>query len=72
MHQPIDLQKAYCLLNHGPVVLVSSANGDVRNVMSAAWVMSLDFAPPKVAVVIDKSAFSPWMQIWRNARKWLG
>ena len=25
MHQPIDLQKAYCLLNHGPVVLVSSA-----------------------------------------------
>ncbi|RYF34523.1 MAG: phosphoribosylformylglycinamidine synthase, partial [Comamonadaceae bacterium] len=20
----------------------------------------------------DKSAFSPWMQIWRNARKWIG
>ncbi|HKB53818.1 MAG TPA: phosphoribosylformylglycinamidine synthase subunit PurQ, partial [Ramlibacter sp.] len=20
----------------------------------------------------DKSAFSPWMQIWRNARKWVG
>lgn len=58
MHQPIDLQKAYCLLNHGPVVLVSSAHGDVRNVMSAAWVMPLDFDPPKVAVVIDKGAFS--------------
>jgi phosphoribosylformylglycinamidine synthase len=20
----------------------------------------------------DKSAFSPWMRVWRNARKWLG
>ena len=21
---------------------------------------------------LDKSAFSPWMQIWRNARRWVG
>jgi phosphoribosylformylglycinamidine synthase len=20
----------------------------------------------------DKSEFSPWMRVWRNARKWLG
>jgi phosphoribosylformylglycinamidine synthase len=20
----------------------------------------------------DKSEFSPWMRIWRNARKWVG
>lgn len=58
MYQAIDLKKAYCLLNHGPVTLVSSAHGGQRNVMAAAWVMPLDFDPPKVAVVIDKSTFT--------------
>lgn len=55
---PVDLAKAYRLLNHGPTVLVSSAHGDARNVMAAAWAMPLDFAPPKVAVVIDKSTWT--------------
>lgn len=54
----VPLPKAYLLLNHGPTVLVSSAHGDRRNVMAAAWNMALDFAPPKVAVVIDKSTLT--------------
>ncbi|MEH6459826.1 flavin reductase family protein [Chitinimonas sp. JJ19] len=54
MHQPVDLAKAYRLLNHGPTVLVSSAHGERRNVMAAAWSMPLDFSPPKISVVIDK------------------
>ena len=45
--------KAYLLLNHGPVTLVSSAHAGRRNVMAASWAMPLDFLPPKVAVVID-------------------
>ena len=49
---------AYRLINHGPTVLVSAAHGGVRNVMAAAWNMGLDFQPPKVAVVIDKSTFT--------------
>lgn len=53
--QPVDLDKCYRLLNHGPTVLVSAANGGRRNTMAAAWNMPLDFTPPKVAVVIDKS-----------------
>ena len=52
---PVPLNKAYRLLNHGPVVLVSSAHGGVTNVMAAAWSMPLDFDPPKVTVVIDKT-----------------
>jgi len=56
--QPVDLGKAYLLLNHGPVTLVSSAHGGRRNVMAAAWTMPLDFLPPKVAVVIDKQTLT--------------
>ena len=54
----IPLTHAYRLLNHGPTVLVSSAHGGRRNVMAAAWNMPLDFDPPKVAVVIDKSTYT--------------
>lgn len=55
---PVALDKAYRLLNHGPTVLVSSRHGDAVNVMAAAWSMPLDFAPPKVAVVIDKTTYT--------------
>jgi flavin reductase (DIM6/NTAB) family NADH-FMN oxidoreductase RutF len=58
MKQDVDLQHAYRLLNHGPTVLVSAAHGGRRNVMAAAWAMPLDFDPPKVAVVLDKSTFT--------------
>ena len=30
---PVDLQKAYRLINHGPTVLVSARHADVNNVM---------------------------------------
>jgi flavin reductase (DIM6/NTAB) family NADH-FMN oxidoreductase RutF len=52
---PVPLDKAYRLLNHGPTVLVSARHGGVDNVMSAAWACALDFAPPKVTVVLDKA-----------------
>lgn len=55
---PVELPKAYRLLNHGPTVLVGSAHGQRRNVMAAAWSMPLDFSPPKVAVVIDRNTLT--------------
>ena len=58
MKSPVDLSKAYRLLNHGPTVLVSTAHGNQRNVMAAAWNMALDFEPPKIAVVIDKNTYT--------------
>lgn len=54
----VPLDKSWRLLNHGPTVLVASAHGERRNLMAAAWSMPLDFSPPKVAVVIDKSTLS--------------
>ncbi|QMV73700.1 flavin reductase family protein [Comamonas piscis] len=53
--QPVALEKAYRLLNHGPTVLVSAAHAGERNVMAAAWACALDFTPPKVTVVLDKA-----------------
>lgn len=53
---PVPLDKAWRLLNHGPTVLVSARHAGVDNVMAAAWACALDFAPPKLTVVLDKSA----------------
>lgn len=52
---PVELKKAYRLINHGPTVLVSAVHEGVANVMAAAWACALDFAPPKLTVVLDKS-----------------
>ena len=58
MRKPVDLAHASRLLNHGPTVLVSSAHGGRRNVMAAAWSMPVEFTPPRIAVVIDKSTYT--------------
>jgi flavin reductase (DIM6/NTAB) family NADH-FMN oxidoreductase RutF len=54
----VPLAKCYRLLNHGPTVLVSAAHEGQRNIMAAAWAMPLDFLPPKVTVVLDKSVWT--------------
>ena len=58
MRIPIALNKATRLLNHGPVTLVSAAAGGKSNVMAAAWVMPLDFDPPKLAVVLAEGTLT--------------
>ena len=54
----LKLNEAYRLLNHGPTVLVTTAHGNQRNIMAAAWNMPLDFDPPKIAIVIDKKTYT--------------
>ena len=66
--QPVDLKKAYRLLNHGPTVLVSASHDGVDNVMAAAWACALDFDPPKVTVVLTRSPKpGNW---WKAAAGW--
>lgn len=55
---PVPLEHCYLLLNHGPVTLVTSADGERRNVMAAAWAMPLDFSPAKVLLVVDKTTYT--------------
>jgi flavin reductase (DIM6/NTAB) family NADH-FMN oxidoreductase RutF len=58
MRIPVPLAHAHRLLNHGPTTLVSTAHGGRRNVMAAAWVMPIDFEPPKFAAVIAADTFT--------------
>lgn len=53
---PVELEKAYRLINHGPTILISASCNGTDDVMAAAWACGLDFAPSKLTVVIDKIA----------------
>jgi flavin reductase (DIM6/NTAB) family NADH-FMN oxidoreductase RutF len=55
---PVALPHASRLINHGPTVLITTEHQGRRNVMAAAWSMPVEFTPPRIAVVIDKSTFT--------------
>lgn len=56
--QPVELTKAFRLLNHGPTTIITSAHAGKSNIMAAAWVCALDFNLPKVTVVIDSKTYT--------------
>lgn len=58
--RPVDLQHVSRLLNHGPTILITSRDlhTERRNLMAAAWSMPVEFAPPRVAIVVDKTTWS--------------
>ena len=58
MMQPVALEHASRLVNHGPTVLVSTAHQGRHNVMAAAWSMPVEFSPPRIALVVDKSTWT--------------
>jgi len=55
MRETVDLSHASRLVNHGPTVLVSARHEGRRTVMAAAWSMPVEFTPPRIAIVLDKS-----------------
>jgi flavin reductase (DIM6/NTAB) family NADH-FMN oxidoreductase RutF len=58
MRVPVELRRSFRLINHGPTTLITSAAGGRANVMAAAWVMALDFNPPKLAAVIAEGTYT--------------
>ncbi len=56
----VELHHASRLLNHGPTILITSYDDETkrRNVMAAAWSMPVEFEPPRIAIVVDKNAWS--------------
>ena len=58
MQSPVQLNHASRLLNHGPTVIVSTIHQGRRNLMAAAWSMPVEFTPPRIAVVVDKSTYT--------------
>jgi flavin reductase (DIM6/NTAB) family NADH-FMN oxidoreductase RutF len=61
--RPVALEHASRLINHGPTVLVTTADGKRRNIMAAAWSMPVEFTPPRIAIVIDKHTFTRELMI---------
>jgi flavin reductase (DIM6/NTAB) family NADH-FMN oxidoreductase RutF len=43
--RPLPLERAFTLLESGPVVLVTTNDGKHSNVMTISWTMVLDFSP---------------------------
>ena len=58
MRVSVPLRRAYKLINHEPTTLITTAAGDRRNVMTAAWVMAVDFDPAKIVAVIAADTFT--------------
>ena len=56
MRTNLPLDKAWKLLNHGPVTIITSAHGGKSNVMAASWAMPLEYDPPKILLVLDAAA----------------
>jgi flavin reductase (DIM6/NTAB) family NADH-FMN oxidoreductase RutF len=53
--EQIDPGKAYLLLESGPVVLVTTRDGDRANIMTMGFHMVLQHAPPMIGCVVG-----PW------------
>jgi flavin reductase (DIM6/NTAB) family NADH-FMN oxidoreductase RutF len=54
----VPLRHAYKLINHGPTTLITSSADDRRNVMTAAWVMAIDFDPARLVAVIAEDTLT--------------
>lgn len=54
----VTLSKVYTLLEPGPVVLLTTARKDERNVMAMSWHTMLEFEPPLVGCVISDRNYS--------------
>ncbi|MFO7703645.1 MAG: flavin reductase family protein [Halopseudomonas sp.] len=43
--RPLQLSKAFTLMESGPVVLVTTHDGEKDNIMTISWTMVMDFTP---------------------------
>lgn len=50
----VPLARATRLVNHGPVVLLSTTDGSTPNAAPIAWLMPADFDPPLFVAVISR------------------
>ena len=54
----LPLSEVYQLLEPGPVVLLTTAQGGRNNVMTMSWHMMVEFNPPLVACVVSSADYS--------------
>ena len=56
--RPVEPKHASRLVSHGPTIMIGTLHDGRRNLMSAAWSMPVEFTPPRIAVVLDKSTWT--------------
>ena len=49
----LALDKAYQLIEPGPVVLLATSQRGVPNVMTMSWHMMVEFTPPQIACIVS-------------------
>jgi flavin reductase (DIM6/NTAB) family NADH-FMN oxidoreductase RutF len=54
----LPLSRVYRLIEPGPVVMVTTADGRRPNIMTMSWHMMVDFEPPIVACVISNRDYT--------------
>lgn len=58
MKKEIPIEQAIRLINHGPLILLTSAYKDKTDIISVAWQTPVSLSPVLVAVSINQSALS--------------
>ncbi len=53
-----SLSKVYQLLEPGPVVMITTFDGETANIMTMSWHMMIDFEPPLLAFVMSDQNYS--------------
>ena len=56
--KPVDLTKAYRLLNIGATTVISAEFDGKTDAMAVAWACALDLTPCKATIVVDKSHYT--------------
>ena len=58
MKKPVPVSSANRLINHGPVILVTSQYKDAGNIVTLAWNTPVSHSPMLVAIAIAKNHYS--------------
>jgi len=61
--RPLELSKAFTLIEPGPVVLVTTHDGKKNNIMTISWTMVVDFTP------VFATTTGPWNHSFAALRK---
>lgn len=56
--KPLALGEVYRHLEPGPVVLLSTGNGKIENVMTMSWLTMLEFEPPLIGCVVSNRDYT--------------
>ncbi len=58
MLRNLPLDRAYQLIEPGPVVLLATSDRGVPNVMTMSWHMMVEFTPPQIACIVSNGNHS--------------